>query len=258
MEEGWSIETLADQIEGLNEQALVLSAPLSLTEGVRTAARRLLPRADLERAERFARQADHDRHILAWVVVRLLLAAALDSPPQSLVFAENEYGKKHIDLPGCALRFNLSHSGDYVLVALADGAAVGVDVERMRPLPDLLAVAARFFSPAERTVLQSIPAERQEDAFYAVWTRKEAFIKAVGMGLSLSLDAFDVSVDPDAAARLLSVRHPGQRADIWSLSDIATAPGYRAALALGGPGTKAHRAFDLTEDMLAALLRERS
>ena len=249
---------LQDGIEQLGKSALVLRVPLSLAEGVRVAANDLLPRTDLDRAERFAQQVDRDRHLLAWSVARLILAALLERSPRSLEFADNGYGKKHIDLPDCRLRFNISHSGDYVLVALADRLEVGVDVESMRPLPDLMAVAARFFSPAERAILQALPADRREDAFFAVWTRKEAFIKAVGMGLSLPLDAFDVSVDPDAAGRLLSVRHPGQHADFWSLSDIATVPEYRAALALGGPGAQSHRAVDLTEETLQALLHKQS
>lgn len=253
-----TIGALANQFDRLNESVLVLRVPLSLAERVMAVAERLLTKTDLDRAERFVQQADRDRHLLAWGVVRLVLASALDESPRSLDFTDNGYGKKHIGRPDCGLRFNLSHSGDYVLFALADGVEVGIDIERMRPLPDLMAVAERIFSPAERIVLNSLPVDCRTAAFYAIWTRKEAFIKVVGMGLRLPLDDFDVCADPAAEGRLLAVRYPGYRVESWSLSDVEVGPGYRAALALEGPGAPAHRDLDLTDALFQALLRDLS
>jgi 4'-phosphopantetheinyl transferase len=95
-------------------------------------------------------------------------------------------------------------------------------------------------------------------SFYAIWTRKEAFIKAVGLGLSLPLNAFDVAGDPSAAGRLLAVRHAGYRAESWSLSDVDVGPGHRAALALEGSGAAEHSVIELTDTMYRALLHDAS
>jgi 4'-phosphopantetheinyl transferase len=111
---------------------------------------------------------------------------------------------------------------------------VGVDVERIRPKVAQEKIAERFFSPREVTLLRALPAPLQATAFFACWTRKEAYIKATGEGLTLPLDQFDVSLVPGEPAALLRTAWDPQEAARWALQDLAPAPGYRAAVAVAG------------------------
>jgi 4'-phosphopantetheinyl transferase len=115
---------------------------------------------------------------------------------------------------------------------------VGVDVEAVRALEDIDGLAASCFSPTERAALAAVPADRRLEAFYDGWTRKEAFVKLLGDGLSRPLDSFDVTLTPGQPARL--VRVAGERTDRWSLQAIEVGPGYRGALASEGPAATVH------------------
>jgi 4'-phosphopantetheinyl transferase len=132
------------------------------------------------------------------------------------------------------LSFNLSNSGELVLIAAGGGRAVGMDVEKLRPLPDLLNIARRFFSPGEVRDILALSEDKRNEAFFAVWTRKEAFLKATGVGLAFPLAEFSVSVDPDAAAKLAEIRGDEGIARGWFLTDVFPGQGYRAALASPG------------------------
>nr|ASV46661.1 hypothetical protein [uncultured bacterium] len=137
---------------------------------------------------------------------------------------------------GRGIRFNVSHSGEMALYAFARGRELGVDVEEVRRMEDGLHIAERFFSQAEVAVFRSLPEEIRDDAFFNCWTRKEAYIKAVGEGLSFPLHVFDVSLAPGEPARLLASRDP-QQAERWSLRGLPDpAPGYRAAIVVEGEG----------------------
>ncbi len=132
------------------------------------------------------------------------------------------------------------------LFVVAHDRALGVDIERVRRASDLASLAQRFFAPQEAAALAGFSSPRHERAFFACWTRKEAFLKALGAGLSVPLDGFCVSVDPDRPARLLATRWRPAEADRWSLADIALDPDFRAAIAIEGALGEA-RSWHLSE-----------
>ncbi|MDX2237545.1 MAG: 4'-phosphopantetheinyl transferase superfamily protein [Hyphomonadaceae bacterium] len=182
------------------------------------------------RAGRFAFERDRAAYVAAHDGLRRILARYLGCGPRSLTFAVGEHGKPALaDEP--ALRFNLTHAGDAALVAVASGRAVGVDVEPVRAIPDRDAVAALHFSAAECAQLEAAAADARDDAFYAVWTRKEAFIKCRGEGLSLPLSSFSVSLD--APTRLIAC--DGDDPARYALHAFRPRPGYWAAACAEGP-----------------------
>jgi 4'-phosphopantetheinyl transferase len=129
------------------------------------------------------------------------------------------------------VEFNLSHSGILALYAFTSGRAVGVDVELIRKVPDADDLAERFFSPTETALLRALPPDRRSLAFLACWTRKEAFIKALGLGLSCPLDAFDVTIDPDAPARITRIEERIDGVANWAMQAFTPLPCYIAAVA---------------------------
>jgi 4'-phosphopantetheinyl transferase len=168
---------------------------------------------------------------VARTFLRLALGWTMGVEPASLRFAYGAQGKPY--LPGAGPGFNLAHSGGMAVLAMTSGAAVGVDIEQIRPRPGFLRLARRFFSDREVQALESLAAARRLEAFYSVWTRKEAVVKALGSGISAGLDHFDVTVDPQDGAAVLATRWP-EAADWW-LADLAPEPGYRAAAAIAVP-----------------------
>jgi 4'-phosphopantetheinyl transferase len=137
--------------------------------------------------------------------------------------------------PG-AVHFNLSDSGEVVVYAFLRGQEVGVDVEQLRPLADGDRISERFFSAEENAVMQMVPAENKVRAFFNCWTRKEAFLKAGGEGLSRPLDSFAVSLAPGEPAALLRVQGDAQEAARWAIHHLEPWPGYVAAVAVLGHG----------------------
>jgi 4'-phosphopantetheinyl transferase len=197
--------------------------------------RLILPPDERERAGRFHFEADRRRSVIGRGYLRLLLGEILDSPADKLQFEYDEFCKPRLKpahrLP---LQFNLSHSGELILIAVAKGRAVGIDVERIRTGLDFEGVAARFFSANECKILNSLAGPERDEAFFTCWTRKEAYLKARGDGLSMPLDQFDVSFLPDEEARLLETRHGPDEAGRWRLLPVGASTGYVAALAAQG------------------------
>jgi 4'-phosphopantetheinyl transferase len=189
-----------------------------------------------QRAERFFFEKDRTHFVVARGLLRVLLGRYLRQDPPRLRFTYGPHGKPALatDPGGVALRFNVSHSHGLALYAITRGREVGVDVERIRPDIAQEKIAERFFSPREVTVLRALPTPLQAPAFFACWTRKEAYIKAKGEGLTLPLDQFDVSLAPGEPAALLHTAWDPQEAAGWALHDLAPAPGYRAAVAVAG------------------------
>ena len=126
----------------------------------------------------------------------------------------------------------MAHADSVALIAVTTGRPVGVDVERVTPLDDAFDVAEICFAPAERRALHAVPAGQVSDTFFNCWTRKEAFIKAVGTGLSAPLKAFEVSLEPDAPARLCRVSGSARVAASWTMEALHPAAGYVGALAV--------------------------
>jgi 4'-phosphopantetheinyl transferase len=187
--------------------------------------------AERARADRFATAALRNRWLKAHVAMRRILADAIGTEPAAIAYGTGQYGKPFVAEPaGSGIEFNLSDSGDLALLAVSRGGPVGVDVEEFREPLDVDGVSRRFFAREEREALDSLPAVERVAAFYRIWTRKEAFIKAVGTGISLSLSGFAVSVGADAA-RLTRV-DPGLGVrERFALASVESPPGYAAAVA---------------------------
>jgi len=186
-----------------------------------------------QRADRFLAAHAREQFVIARATLRQILGRYVGAAPADLRFVTDGNGKPA--LSGRELFFNVSHSGGLAVYAMTRRGEVGIDVEQLRPRATLLDMADRFFAPAEAWAIRSLPPDRREEAFFHVWTRKEAFIKAIAQGLSFGLERFEVSVPPDEPPR---IRHidgdPGSGA-AWSLVALAPAPGYVGALAIRGP-----------------------
>ncbi|MDT7808173.1 MAG: 4-phosphopantetheinyl transferase [Acidobacteriota bacterium] len=197
---------------------------------------RSLSEDELRRADRFRFPRDQARFIAARGVLREILGRYLRTSPERVRFGYNAYGKPELlDAEERErLRFNLSHAGSVALFAFASGREVGVDVETLRDDAACAEVAAEFFSRREVETLRALPAHARTRAFYNCWTRKEAYIKARGMGLSLPLDCFDVSLAPGEPAALLATRGTEPEAARWSLREIDVETTYVAAVAVEG------------------------
>ncbi len=203
------------------------------------AMRGLLDDDERRRADRFASAEDRRRFAVGRGLLRTILGRYLDRAPGSLRFVANAHGKPGLD-PGSGvdptLRFNLAHSGSLVVYALARGRELGVDIEWVRPEFGGEAIAGRFFAPGEVAALRALPPEARALAFFHGWSRKEAYIKALGQGLALPLDGFEVALAPDRPAALLATPHAPAEAARWSLVALPTEPGYVAAACVEGHG----------------------
>lgn len=218
------------------DEVHVWRASLQQTPTELEASRRILTPAELERAGRFHFERDRRRFIVARSLLRRILSRYLDISPERICFTHNQYGKPAVsaEAGNSDLRFNVSHSEEMALYAIARGREIGVDIEFAREDFAGFEIAERFFAPAEIAMLRRLPKEAQTVAFFNCWTRKEAFIKALGEGLSHPLDSFVVSLAPDEPAALLSVEDSPEGPARWSLVELFPAAGYVAALALEG------------------------
>lgn len=191
---------------------------------------------DHARADRFRFESDRRRFATARASLRLILSRYLNKKPKRIRLDAGVYGKPFLadEKSSLGLRFNMSHSNRLALIAIARDREVGVDLEFMRPDFATKDVAEHFFSKSETEVLASFPFELRTEAFFNCWTRKEAYIKARGEGLSCPLAAFDVSLAPDSPATLLNTRIDGDDASRWSLCELYPELGYAGALAVEG------------------------
>jgi len=199
----------------------------------------VLSTQEREHADRFHFDADRKRAIIGRGLARLLLGHCLDRPADELRIEYNEFGKPALSaVHHSPLQFNVAHAGDLILVALARGHRLGVDVEQMRTGFAIDAVAARFFSPNECRALAAIAPESRCEAFFSCWTRKEAYLKGRGEGLSLPLHQFDVAFGPGEEPRLLETRHDPAEAKRWTLHAFNPGHGCNAALAIESSGLR--------------------
>jgi 4'-phosphopantetheinyl transferase len=188
------------------------------------------------RAARFRMPVHRGRYVAGRGILRVLLGAYLGLRPEELRFAYTPHDKPYLpdqEHTG-GLRFNLSNAEDLALVAFARGRRLGVDLENLKPMPDALSIATRFFSAPENQAFATVPEAERERAFFTCWTRKEAFVKAVGEGLSMPLDRFDVTLLPHEPARLLATRPDPAEAARWSLHHLDPGPGWIGALMVEG------------------------
>lgn len=199
---------------------------------------RILADEELERANRFYFEKERRHWVIAHAFLRMLLGRYLDIDPSKLRFITNDYGKPSLMYPpsGIRLHFNLSHSGELALYAFAYDRQVGIDVEYMRTDVDYSELATYHFSAHERAVFGALPETLQKEAFFLCWSRKEAYIKARGKGLSIPLDQFDVSLTPYEPAALLDSREEPGVTEHWVLHALTPGVRYAGALVVEGSG----------------------
>jgi 4'-phosphopantetheinyl transferase len=187
-----------------------------------------------ERARRFRFCRDRTRFSTARGLLRLVLSAYLHADPHTLCFCYSPEGKPSLDglHASSRVKFNVSHSEGVAVFAVTQDREIGVDVERVRFDFDLDSITERFFSVAEQQTFMAIPASDKPKAFFNCWTRKEAFLKAKGGGLSLPLDQFDVSLLPGQPARLLATRPDTGEAHRWSLMAPDVGAEYAVAIVM--------------------------
>jgi 4'-phosphopantetheinyl transferase len=200
----------------------------------------LLSADEQTRARRFFQERHRRRYIIAHGALRQILASYLDRPPESIEFSCGPHGKPSLVESGSATRrleFNLSHSGDLALVAVAWDRPVGVDLEEWERDMNHLELAERFFSPAEREALRALAASADDlvRGFFAAWSRKEAYLKASGHGVARGLHHFDVTLAPHEPARLVADRYDDGALERWRMVALPPAPHFSGALVVAAP-----------------------
>ena len=196
----------------------------------------LLSSDESTRASRFHFPVDCQRFVATRALLRTILGGYLATDPKRLNFFYSKKEKPSLGPPNDSVdvTFNVSHSGGIALLAFARRKEIGIDVEQVREDFDVEAIARRFFSAREQEQLAALPNDEKFEAFFRCWTRKEAYIKATGDGLSIPLHQFDVSIAPGHSNALLSTRPDNSEAALWSLREIPAGPGYVAALCVCG------------------------
>ncbi len=195
----------------------------------------LLDLDEVARANRFHFAKDRNHFVVARGFLRLLLSRYLQADPKQLKFSYGQWGKPALagEFRESRLRFNMSHSHGVALYAVTEGREIGVDVEHERADFAGDDIARRYFSPFEFGVLCELPDDDRVAGFFRCWTRKEAYIKATGRGLSQPLDGFDVTLE--SAEHVALLRTDDGSHERWKLVDIAVGPGYAGALAVEKP-----------------------
>lgn len=180
-----------------------------------------LPEDEKARGRRFIKPDDQKKFFMSRKILRDILAYYTKISPERISFSTGKNGKPYLaEMP---IQFNLSHSGDCLLIAVTAENEIGVDVEYVRKTQDFLALSQRFFARSEYEAILEYPSEDEKiAAFYQCWTRKEAFIKATGLGLSFGLSDFEVSVDHqvDKKSALLSIKNDDVESKNWSLLSV--------------------------------------
>lgn len=197
----------------------------------------LLDATEQQRAARFVFEHSRRRFIVARGLLRRLLGAYTGVAPEQLEFAYGEKGKPR--LVAQPIAFNLSHSEELMLVGFAR-VPLGVDVEYLREISDAEAISQRFFSTNETVTLLRLDKTQRGRAFLLGWTRKEAYIKAIGRGLSYPLNRFEVTLDPAQEPKIVSLDGDTRGAALWRLVHVEPAPGYVGALAVSGQDWQIH------------------
>jgi len=197
--------------------------PLQAKAGMLRRMHAVLSPTERVRAARFVFERDRRVFVMSHAALRGILAAYCGVKPEGLRFRRGARG-------------NLSHCDGFCLVGVARGPAIGVDVERVRPMDDMPQLTRQCFSAAEQQEFDAVAPHDRERAFFNGWTRKEAFIKAVGDGLSYPLENFDVTLAPGRQPRLLAIGGSGPAAARWTLDAREPAPDVMAAVAIAAPG----------------------
>lgn len=202
---------------------------LDIAEGRWQPLTSLLADDERAKAERFHFAKHRRRHTVSRAALRILLGQYLDRPPRTIDFAYNAHGKPRLADEGPGIKFNLSHTEEIMLAAFALDSEVGIDIESVMRDVDGMDIGERWFSALECRTLRSLPEDERIDAFFRAWSRKEAYIKARGEGISHPLHRFSVAMDKHAP-RLLEHLDDASETSRWSFIDIDVAENYRAAV----------------------------
>ena len=215
----------------------IWTAPLDVTLVTLAELRSLLRPAERDRANRFRFEHHRHRFIAGRGVLRKILGSYLEMEPNALRFDYGPHGKPTLaSAPGRRdLHFNLAHSEGLLLLGVTETGPVGVDVERVRLIPDLEELVVRFFCTAEIEAFRKLPVQLQTVAFFNLWTRKEAWLKATGEGIAHLLNQVEVSFLPGEPARFVRLPVEPGGTDPWSLVALTPAPDFAAACAVPGP-----------------------
>lgn len=194
------------------------------------------------KAERLRFERDRNRFIVRFGILRTILGSYMGVEPVKVRFRYGNHGKPRLcDAFGPAdIHFNVSRSEGLALYVFTRDHEVGVDIERIRDIPEMEEIVEQFFSARENAVFRSLPRSKTRQAFFTCWTRKEAFMKAIGEGLFYPLNRFDVSFSPDEPSRLLSIDGDPEKASQWFMLSLKPAVGFTAALAIKGHGWRLH------------------
>lgn len=219
------------------DQVHVWAAWLEASDSARASYRKILGAEELERAGRFHFEEHRNRYIVAHGWLRRLLGTYLGCSPTELEFGQGAKGKPFLSgrAGSSGLQFNLAHSGVLAMAAVSARNPVGVDIEEVRRLEDAETLVRHFFCPAEINRFKQLPQERKNAAFFNLWTRKEAWLKATGEGIAHLLSQVEVSFVPGEEACLLNLPGAFKGSSEWSLCDLNPAPGYAGALAVAVP-----------------------
>ena len=225
---------LTRRLPPLTDKAVqVFAVPFYIPSGCLDRVAVLLDACERERAGRFHFARDRRRYIACRATLRTILGAYTGLSPSEIAFEYSGNGKPRLSLKGCVgLQFNVTHSAELALIALTRGFAVGVDVERVHSISDSAELVARFFSPAENAAFQRLRFELRPEAFFNLWTRKEAWLKAAGEGIGHLLNRVEVRFLPGEPAGLVSLPEGWGPVSRWTLSGLAPAAGYAGALAI--------------------------
>ena len=225
------------EIELLEGEVHAWIEPLTWTAALLAEARATLSKEENERADRFVQDIHRNRYLISHLKLRKILAKYLTSKPRELQFEVTEFGKPFLaasDNPA-QINFNLSHSNERMLLGVVRDANIGVDIEEIRPEAATLDIAARFFTARENQELRSLSGREQVEAFFNCWTRKEAYLKAIGFGLSIDPKDCEVSLLPTASPKLFKTLYPGHDEEgRWSLFRLSHL-GYSCAVAIDKP-----------------------
>ena len=196
----------------------------------------LLSPDEKKRAERFYFERDRNRFIAGRGLLRTIISHYLEIEPSQIEFIYGSYGKPALKsaLQDKTFEFNVSHSKDLALYIFSWDRKVGIDVEYVRPMPDTNDFAGQFFSPSESGFVNSLSGKQKDDAFFKIWTCKEAFLKANGSGLTLPINQVEISLEAEGSAILRSIGGDKTQAAPWHLETFNPVPGYQAALAVEG------------------------
>ena len=196
----------------------------------------LLSPAESARAARFRFSKDRIRYIVRTAMLRQILSRYLNIAPTRMSFNYGEFGKPFLDSRRLNpeirnLHFNLSHSDDAALIAISGAGPIGIDVERIRGNMNIDGLAAHCFTSEERSALEPLQGDAAVDLFFRLWTAKEAYVKAIGRGLSQNPQSVQISVNVDSTVTLVTVNDDREEASRWRLHSFSPQPGYLATLA---------------------------